>query len=421
VPHALTTKVLNESASKVAAMTLSPAFTRTGNFSETASSAERRVSSQNLHALARWVLLTKLILHHDDDALVKVNKRQQIIVTGPTPDIQTLRAWPNKMAEVLEQVVLEVVPERLRLRIDRHQGVLRPSPSADPALFEGDIPVVVNAGPVAQVMLHQRPSVAAIAPVVFAVPALLLGLVKCQLGVIMMQERNGPLTGPLKAHALDVFAGLRVAQGKLDQRFVRAFHGSEEHVHLQLLHFGPEDGNELGQPLSGPTAAREGLGGVKFVLGHDGPDADALLRVILDEARKVGGVGAQVAILLDELVDALFGHLIGSQPVANFTVCRMPVGANDFSLDWYSYDEVPDDFALEHFSISRDLETLVPFIKGALQYQPGLKLWASPWSPPTWMKTNKHYAAKPSQPDMPIKATIGPESPIDTTVRGDGL
>jgi O-glycosyl hydrolase len=51
---------------------------------------------------------------------------------------------------------------------------------------------------------------------------------------------------------------------------------------------------------------------------------------------------------------------------ANFTVCRMPIGANDFSLDWYSYDEVPDDFSLQHFSISRDLETLVPFIKGAL-------------------------------------------------------
>ena len=82
-----------------------------------------------------------------------------------------------------------------------------------------------------------------------------------------MEEGNGPLTGPLKAHALDVFAGLRVAQGKLNQRFVGAFHGSEEQVYLQLLHLGPEDGDESGQPLSGPTAAREGLGGVKFVLG----------------------------------------------------------------------------------------------------------------------------------------------------------
>ena len=99
--------------------------------------------------------------------------------------------------------------------------------------------------------------------------------------------------------------------------------------------------------------------------------------------------------------EAVLRELFAPGVGANFTVCRMPIGANDFSLDWYSYDEVPDDFSLQHFSISRDLETLVPFIKGALQYQPDLKLWASPWSPPTWMKTNKHYAAKPSEPDMP--------------------
>jgi hypothetical protein len=29
-----------------------------------------------------------------------------------------------------------------------------------------------------------------------------------------------------------------------------------------------------------------------------------------------------------------------------------------------------------------------------MKYQPALKLWASPWSPPVWMKTNKHYANK---------------------------
>jgi O-glycosyl hydrolase len=77
---------------------------------------------------------------------------------------------------------------------------------------------------------------------------------------------------------------------------------------------------------------------------------------------------------------------------AGFTLCRMPVGANDFSRDWYSYDEVDGDFALEHFTIANDLETLVPFIKAAQQHQPALGLWASPWSPPTWMKKNRHYA-----------------------------
>jgi glucosylceramidase len=82
---------------------------------------------------------------------------------------------------------------------------------------------------------------------------------------------------------------------------------------------------------------------------------------------------------------------------ANFTICRMPVGANDFSRNWYSYDETDGDFAMEDFSIEQDRETLIPFIHNALKYNPDLKIWASPWSPPTWMKYNKHYASRSSR------------------------
>jgi glucosylceramidase len=91
--------------------------------------------------------------------------------------------------------------------------------------------------------------------------------------------------------------------------------------------------------------------------------------------------------------DGIFHELFAPGVGANFTLCRMPVGANDFSRNWYSYDEVPGDFALEHFNIANDFETLVPYIRRALAQQPNLKLWASPWSPPTWMKVNQHYAA----------------------------
>jgi glucosylceramidase len=101
------------------------------------------------------------------------------------------------------------------------------------------------------------------------------------------------------------------------------------------------------------------------------------------------GLSALDAEARDGILRELFAPGVG----ANFTLCRMPVGANDLSRGWYSYDEVPGDFALEHFSIANDLQTLVPFIRSALAHQPNLRLWASPWSPPTWMKTNKHYAA----------------------------
>jgi glucosylceramidase len=90
----------------------------------------------------------------------------------------------------------------------------------------------------------------------------------------------------------------------------------------------------------------------------------------------------------EEILRELFAPGVG----ANLTIGRVPIGANDFSRDWYSYDEVDGDLALEHFSIDNDLDTLVPFIQAAQAHQPDLAVWASPWSPPTWMKTNRHYA-----------------------------
>ncbi|GAA3797978.1 glycoside hydrolase family 30 protein [Cellulomonas soli] len=97
-----------------------------------------------------------------------------------------------------------------------------------------------------------------------------------------------------------------------------------------------------------------------------------------------------------QILDELFTPGVG----ANLSLCRMPVGANDFSLDWYSYDEVDGDLALEHFSIEHDLQTLVPFIRAAQERQPSLRLWASPWSPPSWMKTNGHYAGALPMPGI---------------------
>lgn len=79
---------------------------------------------------------------------------------------------------------------------------------------------------------------------------------------------------------------------------------------------------------------------------------------------------------------------------ANLTMGRMPLGANDFSIDFYSYDETDGDFELNDFSIEHDRETLLPFIKSALAIQPNITLFASPWCPPQWMKVNKHYACR---------------------------
>ncbi|MBE6089653.1 MAG: glycosyl hydrolase [Clostridium beijerinckii] len=75
----------------------------------------------------------------------------------------------------------------------------------------------------------------------------------------------------------------------------------------------------------------------------------------------------------------------------NFTYCRLPIGANDYSESWYSLNETKGDYEMENFSIERDKECLIPYIKEAEKYSGELNLFASPWSPPTWMKFPEVY------------------------------
>ena len=89
----------------------------------------------------------------------------------------------------------------------------------------------------------------------------------------------------------------------------------------------------------------------------------------------------------DQAIQALFG-----QEGCAFTLARLPIGASDFGLDWYSLADTPGDLELKDFSISRDKKTLIPFVLAAMDVQPGLNCWGSPWSPPAWMKTGNNYS-----------------------------
>ena len=86
-----------------------------------------------------------------------------------------------------------------------------------------------------------------------------------------------------------------------------------------------------------------------------------------------------------ELLRAYFDPAAGH----GYTLCRTHINSCDFSLGNYAYAEVPGDVALEHFSIERDQQALLPMIQAARAIAgDALKLLASPWSPPAWMKTN---------------------------------
>jgi glucosylceramidase len=77
------------------------------------------------------------------------------------------------------------------------------------------------------------------------------------------------------------------------------------------------------------------------------------------------------------------------------SVLRQPMGASDFALSDYSYDDLlpaqplnPGDPDLKHFSIDHDRVYILPLLREALAQNPSLKIIASPWSPPGWMKTS---------------------------------
>ena len=72
-----------------------------------------------------------------------------------------------------------------------------------------------------------------------------------------------------------------------------------------------------------------------------------------------------------------------------FDYCRLSIGANDFAESWYSYNETENDYEMKNFSIDRDRKYIIPAIKEAQKRSPEIEFFASPWSPPTWMKFPK--------------------------------
>ncbi|HET9692996.1 MAG TPA: hypothetical protein VFP48_01335, partial [Steroidobacteraceae bacterium] len=86
-----------------------------------------------------------------------------------------------------------------------------------------------------------------------------------------------------------------------------------------------------------------------------------------------------------ELLAAYFDPAQGH----GYSLCRVHMGSCDFALGNYAHVEAAGDTALASFSIDRDRQALLPFIRAAQEAAGApLKLLASPWSPPAWMKTS---------------------------------
>jgi glucosylceramidase len=88
-----------------------------------------------------------------------------------------------------------------------------------------------------------------------------------------------------------------------------------------------------------------------------------------------------------EILDAYF-----RSDKAAYTLMRTHINSCDFSTKNYAYDNTPGDIDLKDFSISEDLELLVPLIKDAMKCDGAqFKILASPWTAPPWMKDNNAW------------------------------
>jgi len=84
--------------------------------------------------------------------------------------------------------------------------------------------------------------------------------------------------------------------------------------------------------------------------------------------------------------------LFDPQKGIGLSMLRQPMGASDFAVEDYSYDDMPpgeSDPDLGKFSVARDERYIVPILKEILAIDPRVKIIASPWSPPGWMKTSQ--------------------------------
>jgi len=160
-------------------------------------------------------------------------------------------------------------------------------------------------------------------------------------------------------------------------------------------------------PAHGPTArAWLTTGDKSSLLAEQPPSALAAPdpsspTIAVDPSRsyqRMEGLGASITDSSAHLLahspdrDAIMRSLFDPRRGIGLSYLRQPMGASDFVAGpHYTYDDVSagqTDFRLRHFSIAHDKAEILPLLRQARSLNPNLKIMATPWSPPAWMKTN---------------------------------
>lgn len=166
--------------------------------------------------------------------------------------------------------------------------------------------------------------------------------------------------------------------------------GTSREVAMGLAEYGTtqDEGYELLAKLPGQSFQNPPHGHERIITVH----TDTAFQAI-------DGIGAALtdssAWLLSQMKvknPALYNHTMDrlfSENHAGFSVLRKPIGSSDFTAtpESYTYADVPCK-DLTTFSIDHDRTYIIPVLKDILAINPSIRIIASPWSAPAWMKTN---------------------------------
>jgi len=122
-----------------------------------------------------------------------------------------------------------------------------------------------------------------------------------------------------------------------------------------------------------------------FGFALTGGSAELLMKMTPD-ARKA---------LLEEVFSSNDNHI-------GVSYIRLTIGASDLNSFVYSYNDLKEgetDFNLEKFDLGQDKKDVIPVMTEILKISPDIKILASPWSAPTWMKTNGKVKAGGLKPE----------------------
>ncbi|OOQ57899.1 glucan endo-1,6-beta-glucosidase [Mucilaginibacter pedocola] len=98
-------------------------------------------------------------------------------------------------------------------------------------------------------------------------------------------------------------------------------------------------------------------------------------------AQLLNGLGGNQANVLNELFGTGNGQI-------GISYLRISIGASDLSSSDFTYNQTAGDVNMNNFSLAQENTDFLPILKKIIAINPTIKIIATPWTAPTWMKVN---------------------------------